>query len=74
MDLVQQDAFGRTLREGLFQAAFFAGALDEVSDFKIVFKFKIFFCHFHSLTRKNKIASLSQGWRYHKLKKIYAVL
>jgi hypothetical protein len=34
-----------TLREGFFQDAFFAGALNKVSDFEIVFEFKIFFCH-----------------------------
>jgi len=45
MDLVQQDAFRRTFREGLFQDAFLAGTLDEISDFKIVFKFKWLFGH-----------------------------
>jgi len=35
-------AFG----EGFLPDAFFAGALNQVSDFEIVFKFKIFFCHF----------------------------
>ena len=50
MDFVQQEAFGRALREGLFQPALFAGALDEISDFKIVFIFKIFLRHFLSLT------------------------
>jgi len=33
------------LREGFFQDAFFAGALNKVSDFEIVFEFKIFFGH-----------------------------
>ena len=45
MDLVQQNAFRRALREGLFQAALFAGAFDEISNFKIVFKFKWLFGH-----------------------------
>ena len=45
MDLVQQDAFRRALREGLFLNAFFAGAFDEIPDFKIVFVFKWLFGH-----------------------------
>jgi len=45
VDLVQQDAFRRTLREGLFLNAFFAGAFYEIPDFKIVFIFKWFFDH-----------------------------
>jgi hypothetical protein len=62
MDFIQQEAFRRALREGLFQAALFAGAFDEITDFKIVFVFKIFFYHFHSLITKNKTVSLSQAW------------
>jgi hypothetical protein len=34
-------AFGKRI----VQDAFFAGALDKVSDFEIVFEFKIFFGH-----------------------------
>jgi len=34
------------LGESFLQNAFFAGALNEVSDFEIVFKFKFFFWHF----------------------------
>jgi hypothetical protein len=34
-----------TLGEGFFQDAFFAGALNKVSDFEIVFEFEIFFGH-----------------------------
>jgi len=45
MDFIQQDAFRRTFREGLFLTAFFAGALYEISDFKIVFVFKWLFGH-----------------------------
>ena len=33
------------LGEGFFLDAFFAGTLDKVSDFEIVFEFKIFFGH-----------------------------
>ena len=33
------------LGESFLQNAFFAGALNKVSDFEIVFKFKIFFWH-----------------------------
>ena len=36
------------LGESFLQNAFFAGALYEISDFKIVFVFKNFFCHFFS--------------------------
>ena len=49
MNLIQQVAFGRTFREGLFLKTLFAGALDEISDLEIVFVFKIFFCHFPGL-------------------------
>jgi hypothetical protein len=45
MDFIQQEAFRRALREGLFQAAFLARALDEITDFKIVFVFKWLFGH-----------------------------
>ena len=34
-----------TLGEGFLPDAFFAGTLDKVSDFEIVFEFKIFFGH-----------------------------
>ena len=45
MDFIQQDAFRRTFGEGLFLNAFFARALDEIPDFKIVFVFKWLFDH-----------------------------
>ena len=49
MDLVQQDAFRRTFRKGLFLKTFFARAFDKITDFEIVFIFKNFFCHFLGL-------------------------
>jgi hypothetical protein len=45
VDFIQQDAFMRTFGEGLFLIAFFARALDEIPDFKIVFVSKWLFGH-----------------------------
>ena len=45
MNFIQKIAVVGTLGEGFLQDAFFAGTLDKVSDFEIVFEFKIFFWH-----------------------------
>jgi len=45
---IQQITMIGTLRQGFFQDAFFAGTLNKVSDFEIVFEFKILFWHFIS--------------------------
>ena len=66
MDFIQQDAFRRTFREDLFLKAFFAGALYEISDFKIVFIFEIFLGHIFSPSAKGKTESLSQDQSSHK--------
>jgi len=46
VDLIQQLALIGTLGKGLLVDTFFAGAFYQVTDFKIVFIFKHFFCHF----------------------------
>jgi len=45
MDFFQKIAMVGTLWEGFLPDTFFAGALNKITDFEIVFKFKIFFCH-----------------------------
>jgi len=46
VNFIQKITMIGALGESFLQNAFFAGALNEVSDFEIVFKFKIFFWHF----------------------------
>ena len=46
MNFIQQAAFEGAFGQGLFQDTGFAGAFYEISDFKIVFKFKLFLRHF----------------------------
>ena len=43
------------LGESFLQNAFFAGALNKVSDFEIVFKFKIFFGIFRTFLKTGDI-------------------
>jgi len=45
MDFIQHLAFGTALREGLLAAALFAGAFNQIPDFKIEFIFEPFFQH-----------------------------
>ena len=55
MNFIQKITMIGTLREGFFQDAFFAWALDQVSDFEIVFEFEIFFCHFKTFLKTGDI-------------------
>jgi hypothetical protein len=48
MNLIQQFALVGALRKGFVVDTCFAGAFHQVSDLKIVFKFKRLFCHIHS--------------------------
>jgi len=43
MDFIQQTAFRGTFGKSLFQDTLLAGTFDKISDFKIVFVFKILF-------------------------------
>jgi hypothetical protein len=45
VNFIQKIAMVGTLGEGFLLDAFFAGTLNKVSDFEIIFEFKIFFGH-----------------------------
>jgi len=72
MDLIQQSAFKGAFGQRFFQDTGFAGAFYQIPDFKIVFIFKVFLCHYSSPgvnpQTKNKLRSLSQEISPHKSK------
>jgi len=52
VNFIQQVAFRGTFGKGLFEDTLLAGTFNQITDFKIVFVFKIFLCHFDSLPDK----------------------
>ena len=60
VNFIQQTAFKGTLGQCLLQDTGFAGTFYKIPDFKIVFIFKVFLCHF--FRRSSKVAKALSGF------------
>jgi len=60
VNFIQQTAFKGTLGQCLLQDTGFAGTFYKIPDFKIIFIFKVFLCHF--FRRSSKVAKALSGF------------
>ena len=60
VNFIQQTAFKGTLGQCLLQDTGFAGTFYKIPDFKIVFIFKVFLCHF--FRRSSKVEKALSGF------------
>jgi len=60
VDFIEKAAFRGAFWQRLFQDAFLAGAFNKISDFKIVFKFKVLFGHISTLYERKDRTSITR--------------